>query len=178
MKFIKSRFSSREKLILLLAACVFFIHVWSIISVLREVPAWVLRLRFWDLIGVIAYTQVYALAESMVVFLVLIIIAAILPAKLFRDKLVALGTMVVLVTSIWFVLAHYNDEAIRLWGAKQFLPVLLTFLVSILIPYVLIQRYQKLEDTISAIVARLAVLAYVYVFLDVISIFIIVIRNI
>ena len=178
MNFIKSRFASREQLILLFAACVFIIHVWAIISVLREVPAWVLRLNYWDLIGVIAYTQLYALAESIVVFLVLIIIAAILPAKLFREKLVALGTMVVIVSSIWFIFAHYNDQVIRLWGAKQFLFVFLAFLVSILIPYVLIQRYPKIADIIDSIVGRVAVLAYVYVFLDVISIIIIVIRNI
>jgi hypothetical protein len=146
--------------------------------VLREVPAWVLRLNTWDLIGVVAYTQVYALAESIVVFLVLIIIAAILPAKLFRDKLVVLGTMIVIISSTWFVFAHYNDEVIRLWGAKEFLFVLFAFLLSILIPYVLIQRYQKVADIIYNIVARVAVLAYVYLFLDVISIIIIVIRNI
>ena len=178
MNFIKSRFASRDQLILLFAACVFIIHVWSIISVLREVPAWVLRLNFWDLIGVIAYTQVYALAESVIVFLILIFIAAILPAKLFRDKLVALGTMVVLISSIWFVFAHYYDHVIRLWGLRQFLFVFLAFLVSILIPYVLIQRYSKIADIVATIVERIAVLAYVYVFLDLISIVIIVIRNI
>jgi hypothetical protein len=178
LNFIKSRFASREQLILLFAACVFIIHVWSIISVLREVPAWVLRLNFWDLIGVIAYTQLYALAESVVVFLVLIIVAAVLPSKLFRDKLVALGTMVVLITSIWFVFAHYYDHVIRLWGLRQFLFVFLAFLVSILIPYVLIQRYSKIADIIVRIIEFISVLAYVYVFLDVISIIIIVIRNI
>lgn len=178
MNFIKSRFASREQLILLFAACVFIIHVWAIISVLREVPAWVLRLNYWDLIGVIAYTQLYALAESIVVFLVLIIIAAILPAKLFRDKLVALGTMVVLITSIWFVFAHYYDHVIRLWGIKQFLLILLPFFATILVPYLLIQRYQKIADIIVNIAGRIAILSIVYVLISVISIVIIFIRNI
>ena len=177
MNFIKSRFASSEQLVLLFAACVFIVHVWSIISVLREVPAWILRLNYWDLIGVIAYTQVYALAESVVVFLILIVIAAILPARLFRDQMVALGTMIVLISSLWFVLAHYNDDAIRLWGGKQFLLILLVFIVSILVPYALIQSYSKIAEIIYKIVERLAILAYFYVFIDLISIFIIVIRN-
>lgn len=177
MNFIKNRFAPREQIILLFAACVFIIHVWSIVNVLREVPAWVLRLNYWDLFGVIAYTQVYALIESVIVIVVLIVIAALLPAKLFRNKFVAVGTMIVVVTSIWFILAHYNDEVIRLWGAKQFIIFLLIFIVSLLAPYLLIQRYPKLENTISSIVQRIAVLAYVYVTLDIISIFIIIIRN-
>jgi hypothetical protein len=174
---LKNRFPSKEQLLLLFAACVFIIHVWSIFIVLREVPAWLLRLNYWDLIGVIAYTQVYALVESLVVFLVLIIFAAILPAKLLRDKLVALGTMFVTISSLWFVLAHYNDELIRNWGAKEFFIVMLAFLVSIFIPYVLIQRYSKIAVIIDKLMGRIAVLSFAYVFVDVICIFIIVIRN-
>jgi hypothetical protein len=142
------------------------------------VPAWILRLNYWDLFGVIAYTQIYALIESIVVVISLIIIAALLPSKLFRSKFVAIGTIAIIITSIWFILAHYNDEVIRLWGFKQFVIALLLFLMSLLVPYFIVLRSTNLRNIIDSIVQRIAVLAFVYIMIDILSIVVIIIRNI
>lgn len=173
----KKRLPSKRDAFLLFAACVFPVHVWSILNVLREVPAWVLRLSVWELAGVIAYTQVLALVESLTVSLALLVLSVVLPAGLFRNRLVAQGSMLVLVTSCWAIVAHYNDDVIRLWGARDFLLWLVFYVVSITIFYILIYRSAKIERAIRSVVERLAVLSGLYVALDLLCILIVVLRN-
>ena len=160
------------------AACVFPVHVWSIVNVLREVPAWVLRLSSWELVGVIAYTQAFALLESVLISLVLILLSVILPGRFFKDRLVAQSSVLVLVTSGWAIAAHYNDEIIRLWGMRQFLLWSAVYLASIGVVYVLIHRYKRLESLLRALVERVSVLSYLYVFLDFLSVLVVFARNI
>jgi hypothetical protein len=68
----RERFSSRREVSLLFAACVFPIHVWSILRLLSEVPAWMFRTNTWELIGAVAYAHAIALLESTMVLLSLI----------------------------------------------------------------------------------------------------------
>jgi hypothetical protein len=160
------------------ASCVFPVHVWSILNLLKEVPAWVLRLSSWELVGVIAYTQAMALLESVMILLILILLAAILPAWFFRDKFVAQGSMWVLLTSGWTVAAHYNYETIRLWHAKEFLFWVTLYLISIGVSYVLIHRYKKLQELVYSFAERLTVLSLIYVSIDFLSVAIVALRNI
>lgn len=159
------------------AACAFPIYVWAILSVLRQVPAWMLRLSSWELVSVIAYTQAFALLESVFVLFCLLFLGAVLPAQLFRDKFVALGSMAVFVTAAWAMIAQYNSEKTSLWGPKDFLPWLVLYSVSIGVPYLLIRRYERLEESVIAFVERLAVLSFFYVSIGVLSVIIVVLRN-
>lgn len=160
------------------ASCVVPVHVWSILNLLREVPAWVLRLSSWELIGVIAYTQAFALLESVMILLILILLGAILPARFFRDRFVAQGSMLVLLTSGWTVAAHYNYETIRLWHAKEFLFWSALCLASVGAPYVLIHRRKRLKEFIYSFAERLTVLSSIYVSIDLLSAIVVVLRNI
>lgn len=151
------------EIILVFPVCVFPIHAWAILNVLREVPAWVLRLTSWELIGVIAYTQAYALVESLVALIILVVLGLLLPVRLYRNKITAYSTMIVLVTTIWTVLAHYNNGYIRLMGLMQFLPWLGLYILSIGIGYLLVWRYDRVASSIQAIIERIMVLSIIYV---------------
>ncbi len=167
-----------SEIVLVFAACVFPIHAWAILNVLREVPAWILRLTTWELIGVIAYTQAYALLESLVVLIILVVLGLLLPARLFRKKFIAYSTMLVLITTIWAVLAHYNDGYIRLMDFLHFLPWLGLYFLSIGIGYLLVWRYDRVASSIQAILERIMVLSFIYVFIAIFSVFVVIFRNI
>jgi len=158
-------------------ACAFPVFIWSIYNVLKEVPAWVLRLNTWDLVGTIAYTQVYALFESALIFIMLVLTAAILPNFLFRKKFIALVAILVFVTSIWFILAHFNDEKMREWGARQFLSWGLLYALSVMTSFLMVHRLGWVQKLIEKVVQRLNVLTLVYVLLGFASLIIVVIRN-
>jgi hypothetical protein len=86
--------------------------------------------------------------------------------------------MIVFVSSMWAILAHYNEHIFGPEQLKQLLIWFGVYLLSLGVGYVLIQRYEKLETRIRSFVDRLQVLSYAYVALGLVSVIIVVIRNI
>ena len=172
-----NRFGSRQELAYIFAVCIIPVHVWLIINVLREVPAWILRLTTWDLVGVLAYSLVFALVESTLVFLGVLLLGIIIPVRFIRGKAIALSTVLLFLTSTWFGFLHYNNQIIE---RRQVIPFVLwgiSYVLVLLIAYFLIQRKQKLEALLNDFVKRLAVLSFIYFLMDIVSIVIIGIRN-
>jgi hypothetical protein len=173
----RDRFASGREVSLLFAACVFPIHVWSILRLLSEVPAWMLRMTAWDLVGAIAYTQTFALIESVLILLGVVFLAAILPARIFRDRLVAQGSVVVFLSSLWAVAVHLGGD--RLWDSgREFLTWSMLYLASIGLSSILIHRQPRLQRWVNSAVERLIPLSVIYVCIDVLSITIVAVRNV
>jgi hypothetical protein len=164
-------------MLLMLSVCVFPVYAWSILNILREIPAWVLRLSVSELIGVVSYAMAFALFESLVLLLVPLALSLILPVKLFRARFVAAGTMLVAITSAWAIAAHLNDLAIRHWGLRSFLLWGLIYLASIGAGYFLVRRSARLAKILDAVAERLVVLGVVYVALGVLGLAIVIARN-
>jgi hypothetical protein len=165
-------------MVLMFGVCAFPVHVWAIVNLLRELPAWLLRLSIWELIGVISYVLVFALVESVAFLVALLVLAALLPAKLLRDRFVAVGTMLVVITTAWAIAAHYNADAIRLWGLRQFALWGALYLVSVLVGWALVYRFKRLQGIVVAVAERLVVLSAAYVVLDLLGVGIVVLRNV
>jgi hypothetical protein len=153
------------------------VHVWTIISVLREVPAWVLRLSAWQLAGAISYSLMVALLESLLLLVGLVVLGTVLPRSVFGDGFVGQATMAVLLTSGWAVVAHYHAEVMILWGLRQVAIWGMIYLASIGLGYLLVRRFERLEGMLRAVVERLSVLSFVYVFADLLAVGVVVVRN-
>jgi hypothetical protein len=106
------------------------------------------------------------------------LLAVVLPARLFKKRFVAQASMVVLLTSLWVVLAHYNDQIIGPERLRQLAMWLVIYLVSIGVSYLLIHRYRKLEEIIYSLANRLTVLSSVYIAVGILSALVVLIRNI
>jgi hypothetical protein len=163
--------------VLVFVVCVIPIQVWSIINLLYEIPAWIKRLDVWELVGVVSYTQAFALLESGIVFIFLVLLSAILPARLYRDRFVETSFALVFSTAVWAILAHTYDESIRLWGLKEFVPMIGLYLLSSVFLYLIVNRFKFIGRFFRSFTERLAVLAYLYLFIDIISVIIVSIRN-
>jgi hypothetical protein len=158
---------------------VFPIFAWSLVNLARFLPAWLVRgLSTWELIGVIAYAQAFALLESALALGGLLFLCILLPARALRHRFVALGSMLVLVTSGWLMLVNGSLRAIKRWPATRFLPWIVFYLLSIAVPYVLIHRSNKIEQGVRATVDRLTVLSWLYVSLGCAGVVVVVIRNV
>jgi hypothetical protein len=173
----KPRLPSRNDLFLGYAACAFPIFIWSIYHVLEQLPSWLLRLNTWDLIGAVAYTQAFALVESMITCFLLVIPTMILPGRFFRNKFPSIATAVISLTSLWFILAHNNDQTIRLWGAKQFLIWGVVYAITVVASIFLVYKFEILHRIIDAILQRLSMLSSIYVFIGVVSFIVVIVRN-
>ena len=112
------------------------------------------------------------------VLLVLIFLGATLPARFLRDRFVAQGNMVMLLTSGWAIVVRYNMATILSWTLATLFFWAALYLASIGVFYVLIHRYNRLEEAINSFAERLTVLLYVYIPITCLSVLIVILRNI
>jgi hypothetical protein len=158
-------------------ACLFPIQAWSVYALLHELPAWLVQLSAWDVIGVVSYTEALALVESLVVFIPVLALAIVLPSAWLKRHFVAAGTGAVYLAATWFALAAFNDETVASWGVWGLAPWLGVVAVSIIAFVALIDRNQRFRTGIVAFVDRIWIVAAVYVVLDAAAIAILVVRN-
>jgi drug/metabolite transporter superfamily protein YnfA len=144
---------------------------------LDAVPGLALRLNVWDLVGTASYTLAFALIESLVILAPFVLVAAILPSRLFKDHFIAFGSIIIIISSVWMMVANYQRFDFSGLEVTQFLPVLALYLISIAIPIALVLRYKRFEGIVQAIIQRATVLAYVYVALACIGVIIVFVRN-
>jgi len=170
---------TRRAVWLLFAACVFPTHVWAIIDVLREVPAWILRMSISELIGSTAYVLgIYALPDAVLLFVGVMVLAFILPARFLRRHLAVRGGLLALITAVWFILFHSNPNWLE---QRQIVPLVvwaLSYLLAVGGAYFLLVRRPRVETAVHSFVQRLATLSALYLLLDFISIIIVIVRNI
>ncbi|RMH02228.1 MAG: hypothetical protein D6706_00455 [Chloroflexi bacterium] len=177
MAIFKRRLPSRQDLLYVFAACAFPVHVWLIINVMREVPAWILRLSMWDLLGVVAYSLLFALLETAVVTVFFVVLGMMLPQRWIQGRFVSLATLLVMISAVWFVVLHYNSQAIEnrqivtlgIWLASY----LLVMGGAVLALY----RSQRVETAVAAFVQRLVVLSFFYIVVDIFGLFIVISRQ-
>ena len=157
------------------AVVVFPIHVWSFLGVLKRLSGLMLKLDTWELIGLIAYTQLFALLESLGLWLALILMAVVLPARILREKFVAKSSVSVFLLSIFGILIHF--ELVHWWKLAELLAGLAGCLLGTVVLYVLLHRSKKLDDGLRAFADRLVVLSSIYVLIDLLSVAVVIVRN-
>ncbi len=176
MAFFRDRLPSSQDLRLVFGGCAFVIHIWAIINLLDELPAWVMRLTAYELMGAISYPLVFALLESLFVWAALIVLSMLLPKNWMRNHFLARGITLMLVTALWSIFIHFNYES--LIKNMRDLPLWLgAILVSTLVLVYLAGRYRRIDTVLRWILERIEVLAYMYIFVDIVGLFIIVSRN-
>jgi hypothetical protein len=161
----------------LFAACVFIVYSWAIFAFLDRLPSWVVHQGWWDLIGVFAYAQILALVDSLLPFLVLIVLGAILPGRLLRDCVVAFGSAAVLITAVWSATFQRYSKAMAEWPLQKLVMWAALYGMSIATAYALIYRLQWLKQAVQSVAERLTVFLYLYLPMTAISIFIAAVRN-
>ncbi len=180
-KSLSRRLPPGRDLLYFFAVCVLPINLWSMINLLQHIPAWVLRFNTWDLLGAAAYTQVFALFEILVVFLFMVILASFFPGSVIKVNFFALSSLVVILASAWTVIMHRITDccdAFSQFGAGDLALLLFGYLISFVLAYALIRFDANTERAMRTFVERIAVLSAFYVALDLISVAVVVIRNV
>lgn len=181
---LRDRLPTTRNALLVLAVCTFPIHVWALLSLFQKVPVYLLRLGISDLIGIVAYTLTYALIESFLLTTFLVVLSMVLPARYFRSRFVTQATILVCVISLWLVPVHYQGSILLALDATVglYMALILVWIVSFVsilaLTSGLLRRYQSFERSILNFVDRVTVLAVVYIMLDLLSVGILLVRNI
>src|SRR5512134_2915468 len=113
--FITQRYS-RQGLWSLFLICAFPLHFWTLILVFRDISWLTERTSAWDAIGAASYGMVFAFTESLVIFLVAVLLGFLTPKRWQIDKRVAFLSLLILITAIWGMIG----QLLFLWNI--FLP--------------------------------------------------------
>jgi hypothetical protein len=105
-----------------------------------------------------------------------VLLAIILPARLFKDHVIVLTAIIVLISSIWMIYANYHQINLGDWDVVESLPLELLYLLSIAFPIILVLRWKRIEDMVQGFVQRLALLVYIYAALACLGVLIVLFR--
>lgn len=165
------KISIREALTVL-AVCAFPINIWAIIGILYQVPAWILSNSRWDFIGLIALALTYTLAEILALFLPLLAAGWLAPARWLKGRFVALSTAVVLEVTVFVLLLHFVEGLI--WK-KRLLAI--PFIVILGCLFFLVVRFPKFGRGLEMAAERMTILASIFLFFNLVSVIIVLVRN-
>ncbi|MEW5869869.1 MAG: hypothetical protein AB1894_11380 [Chloroflexota bacterium] len=179
---LRDRLPASEDLRLVFGWCAFLIHAWALFNLLDVLPSWILRLGIYELAGTIAYPLAFALLESLLVWAIVTLAAVLLPANWLKVNFAVQASLLVLITALWSVVIHINYEAF-LQYRKYFVAFASIYLLTLLLPHLLIQRYSKAKRgkkfmaAMRSVLQRIEVLSFLYIFFDILGVLIILIRN-
>ncbi len=190
MAIFKDRYSGGN-LFKLFTICALPIHIWAIILWLRDAETITARTTvggmtgIWSTIGVGAYTLVFALFESAVIFLVVLLLSLMLPKRWTEEKRMAQISVGIVIVSLWAManqIYFLADKGPVVSGVNApaiiaFIVVLLVIIASPILPFYLIHRYPKIEEAVNMLVDRLSMLSILYLLFDIVGLVIILIRN-
>jgi hypothetical protein len=139
---------------------------------LWDVPAWMLYMNAGELAGVIGYTLVFALVESCLLALPIVALGWFLPTSWAERNYysVLLALLVVAVTTA--ILLHTYED---LFFAKRRV-IMASFVLFTFLAFLAI-RISKLNGLVRTLAERARPLAWLYLGLDLISLIVIIGRN-
>lgn len=173
----RARWISRQEIWLASVPIVLAVHIWSILHLLEELPAWILRLSVGELVGAIAYSQAFALFESSLILTAFLVAGLVLPRRWFAEQFAPATGLLILAITPWAIAAHEYDRVIRNWGPREILPWLFLIGLSLLLALVLAARFERVRKILSVLIDRAAILAAVYLLIDAVSLIVILVRN-
>jgi hypothetical protein len=150
------------------------LFAWSILQFFWYLPSWLYFMRPADLIGVFSYIMVSSFIEGLAFLFLLLLLSFLPPQKYFRDEFAVYGTSISLCV-IGLIMARvvlYNIFEMAIPYFKTLLilsPIIVSFLAIVIRP--VRQALLWLSD-------RLIVFLYLLVPLSVLSLLVIVVRNI
>jgi len=183
---------SKQGLWSLFLICAFPLHVWTIVLAFRDFSWLSERTNSWDAIGVASYGLIFALLESVLVFLVAVLLGFLIPKKWNGSHRIAVLGVLVLVTSLWAMFSYLffmlnmtvpGEAIIFMAGLAH--PLRFLYAVGLVIvgltvvlPVYFVLRSEKFLKGMQGLFERLSLLTMFYLFFDVVGLVIILVRNV
>lgn len=176
MQILENRFPHKNEIISVLGVSVFVCHSWSIRGFLNDLPSLLLYYRLPEILVVFAYMMAFAFLESLLITAGLAFAGGILPSRWLRNGFAYKGLIFVAVGSIGaYVLQknlRYEFPSIQMLALNLVIPlVLIAFLIAAS------HLWGPLRKVLLDIQDRLSIMLYIYVPLGLVSIVVVVFRN-
>lgn len=144
-------------------------------------PSWLKYMTLGEILVITAYALAFALIESLVITVLLLILSLVFPVKVFRDKFIPQGSILVLVAGFVAVMLQENMSEVYHLKIRQLTtyPIIgiLAVVVMIFVLSWIFDRLSILTRLIQSIAERMTVFSYIYVPISVVSLVIVTLRN-
>jgi hypothetical protein len=188
---IASRYS-KQGLWSLFLMCAFPLHVWALLLSLRDVSWLIERTNLWDAVSVVSYGLVFAFVESVVIFLVFVLLGFLVSPAWDKEKRIALLCVLMLVASVWAMLG----QLFFLWGVSVpdqvmaflhqtahplrvlYFSALVLVTPTVVLPAFFILRSNRSLPLTRALIERISLLTMFYLLFDIAGLVVVVIRNV
>ncbi len=188
----KFQLYSKQGLWSLFLMCAFPLHFWTLLLAFRDISWLTERSNLWDAIGVVSYGMVFAFVESVLVFIVTVLLGLLVSRNWSVERRVALLSILVLIASIWAMLGQlYFLLGISMpvsiiqplfrsgHPIRYFYLALLVFVTpSIALPTYSVLQTDKGFKRAQDFIERITLLAAFYLFFDLIGLVIVILRNV
>jgi len=162
------------------ATAVFLVYGWTLLTSFWKVPSWLFYLSLDEILAIYAYSFVVDFFESVLVLLGLILVGFVLPSRWWNDRFISMGMIWLIVIEGSIMLRLYEIRSPELWdvfvhqqGTWWAYTVALGLLLSLVVA-----RVGWLQSGLVSLSDRLVVFLYIYMPLTVISILVVLFRNI
>lgn len=178
---LRSRLPGRSEALPVFSLAIFYIFSWTIFRMFYELPSWLYYLSLFNILVLVAYSMMFALLESVLLFSFTCLVSLILPENLFRARFVAQGSLLVSLVCFAAVTAQRRLGWLLQMQAWQTIVVPLAFiLVSIALLVLsawLFKRVPRIPALIQGLSERMSVFAYLYLPLGLLSLVVVIFRN-
>lgn len=185
------KYYSKQGLWTLFLMCALPLHIWTLLLGFRDFD-WISdRTNSWDAVGVIAYGLIFALTESVIVFIAAGILGFLISTKWDEKRRIALMSVLVITLSLWSIFDQmyflrqmspaewFVNIAIQT-GRPLVLLYALAFTaitISTIVPTYLILSSDKVIQAVREGTERLSLLMVMYLVFDCAALVIILVRN-
>jgi len=182
---------TRQGLWSLFLMCALPLHAWTLILAFRDLSWLTDRTNSWDAVGVLCYGLLFAFAESVVVFVVALLLGFLTPPRWDAKRRIGVLSILVLVLSLWamvgqlFFLMNVQLPGViiaflvRTPHPLRVMYTIITVVVaaSFLVPVLLVVRSGRDTGFMAGQIDRLGLLSTFYLVFDMAAFVIVVIRN-
>ncbi len=169
---LQERFPKMEQIYPVYGLITLFIYGWSLYIFSWRLPSWLMFLNVGELGTILAYTFVVNFLETIFAILLLLIIAFILPSKWFRDNFILIGSITVI--CLFSFLAYISVKNTRLEGD---IPAYAVWIILFVLIFVTIVNKFNIRKIVEIAADRAVIFIYITVPLTIISLVVIIIRN-
>lgn len=171
VKQIANRIPTRKDSFLVFSTCVLFVHSWHTLMFLYAIDHLVLKANTFQIIGVYSYIIIFALLESITLFFIILLLCVLFPQNWFRNRFVYLGSSLAMLLTGFAILSSSYPFQYKSW-----IVIIYVLLIMIYCIYIIKRPIEKVQS--SSLSERASVIAIMYLFIDLVALFIIFLRQV
>ena len=138
----------------------------------QVMPSWVLYLRGWEVIGMVAYTLSFAMFETLSVLMVVLLIGMIVPKGWVMEKVVPLVSLWLVELAIMAIL--FQHHILHHLPKRE---LVMGYALILAVSAFIVLRFPRVGDIFRWVAERLMVLSFLYIFFDVLGLLVVILRN-